>query len=171
MWNKIIRIALTVLIFAWAIWQFIDGNIGNGIMLVLLAGLVLLTYFRNENILLAFWYLRKNDMPKAEKALNRIKNPEQTLITSQLAYWYMLQGMIHSQNGIGKAETFLRKALSTGLRMKTDQAMAKLQLAGIAIAKRRKREAMVLLTDVKKLDTRGMLNDQVKMIKQQMKRI
>lgn len=171
MWNKIIRLALTVLIFAWAVWQFVEGNIGNGIMLVLLAGLVLLTYFRNENILLAFWHLRKNNMPGAEKALNRIKNPEQTLIKSQLAYWYMLQGMIHSQTGIGKAETFLRKALSTGLRMKTDQAMAKLQLAGIAIAKRRKREAMVLLTDVKKLDTRGMLNDQVKMIKQQMKRI
>jgi hypothetical protein len=171
MWNKIIRLALTTLIFAWAVWQFIEGNIGNGIMLVLLAGLVLLTYFRNENILLAFWHLRKNNMAGAEKALNRIKNPEQSLIKSQLAYWYMLQGMIQSQTGIGKAESYLRKALSTGLRMKTDQAMAKLQLAGIAIAKRRKREAMVLLADVKKLDTRGMLNDQVKMIKAQMKRI
>lgn len=171
MWNKIIRLALTTLIFAWAIWQFVEGNIGNGIMLVLLSALVLLTYFRNENILIAFWHLRKNNMAKAEKSLNRIKNPEQSLVKGQLAYWYMLKGMIESQTGIGKAETYLRKALSTGLRMKTDQAMAKLQLAGIAIAKRRKREAMVLLSEVKKLDTRGMLNDQVKMIKAQMKRI
>lgn len=110
-------------------------------------------------------------MPKAQKALNRIKNPEASLIKGQLAYYYMLQGMIESQNGIGKAETYLRKALKTGLRLKQDQAMAKLQLAGIALAKRRKREAQVLLTEVKKLDTRGVLNDQVKMIKQQMKRI
>lgn len=110
-------------------------------------------------------------MAKAEKALNRIKNPEQSLVKGQLAYWYMLQGMIHGQTGIGKAESFMRKALSTGLRHKHDQAMAKLQLAGIAVAKRRKREATVLLTEVKKLDTRGMLNDQVKMIKAQMKRI
>lgn len=152
-------------------WQFVDGNIGNGIMLVLLAGLVLLTYFRNENMIMAFWYLRKQDMAKAEKALNRIKNPEQSLVKGQLAYWYMLQGMIHGQTSMGKAESFMRKALSTGLRQKHDQAMAKLQLAGIAIAKRRKREATVLLTEVKKLDTRGMLNDQVKMIKAQMKRI
>jgi hypothetical protein len=110
-------------------------------------------------------------MVKAQKALGRLKNPEQSLITGQLAYYYMLSGMIQSQNGIGKAETFLRKALKTGLRMKHDQAMTKLQLAGISIAKRRKREAQMLLTEVKKLDEKGMLNDQVKMLKQQMKRI
>ncbi len=171
MGSKIIRIALTVVIFAWAIWQFVDGNIGNGIMLVLLSGLVLLTYFRNEYIMLAFWHMRKNNMEKAEKALDKIKNPEAVLIKGQLAYWYMLKGMIVSQTGLGKAETLLRKALSTGLRMKHDQAMCKLQLAGIAISKRRKREATVLLSEVKKLDTKGMLKDQVKMIKAQMKRI
>jgi hypothetical protein len=65
----------------------------------------------------------------------------------------------------------MRKALNTGLRMKHDQAMAKLNLAGIAIAKRKKREAMVLMSQVKELDERGMLNEQVKMLKQQMKRI
>ena len=171
MLNKIIRLTLTALFFGLAIWQFIDGSIGNGIMLVLLAGLVLLTFFRNENMLIAFWYLRKNDMAKAEKSLNRIKNPEQSLLQGQLAYWYMLQGMIQSQTGIGKAESLMRKALSTGLRQKHDQAMAKLQLAGFAVAKRRKREATVLLTEVKKLDTRGMLKDQIKMLKDQMKRI
>lgn len=171
MLNKIIRLTLTAALIGVAVWQFIEGNIGNGIMLVLLGLLVLFSFFRNENILIALWFLRSNKMDKAEKALNRIKNPEKSLIRSQLAYYYMLRGMIQSQSGIGKAETLLRKALSTGLRMKTDQAMAKLQLAGIAIAKRRKREAMILLTEVKKLDKRGMLNDQVKMMKNQMKRI
>lgn len=171
MLNKIIRLTLTVALIGVAVWQFIEGNIGNGIMLTLLGLLVLFSFFRNENILIALWFLRSNKMEKAGKALNRIKNPEKSLIRSQLAYYYMLRGMIQSQSGIGKAETLLRKALSTGLRMKTDQAMAKLQLAGIAIAKRRKREAMILLTEVKKLDKRGMLNDQVKMMKNQMKRI
>lgn len=171
MLNKIVRLALTGLLLAFAIWLFIDGEIGNGIMVVLLAGLVLLTYFRNEKIMMAFWYLRKNNMEKAGIWLDKIKEPEKSLVKGQQAYWYMLKGMIESQKGIGKAESYLRKALATGLRMKHDQAMAKLQLAGIAVAKRRKREAMVLLSEVKKLDTRGMLTDQVKMIKQQMKRI
>lgn len=171
MLNKIIRLGLTAIIWGLSVWQFMDGNIGNGISLVLLGGLVLFTFFRNENILIAFWFLRSNKMDKAQKSLNRIKNPEQSLLKGQLAYYFMLQGMVRSQSGLGKAETYLRKALSTGLRMKHDQAMAKLQLAGIAVAKRRKREAMVLLGEVKKLDTRKMLSDQVKMIKNQMKRI
>lgn len=171
MLSKYLRLGLTAALLGLSVWQFIEVEIGNGIMWFLLAVLVLFTYFRNERILQAFWFLRKNDMEKAQKALDRIKNPEAALIKGQLAYYYMLQGMIQSQSGIGKAESYLRKALKTGLRQKHDQAMAKLQLAGIALAKRRKREAQVLLTEVKKLDSRGMLTDQVKMLKQQMKRI
>jgi len=171
MFSKYIRLGLTAILFGLSVWQFVELEIGNGIMWLLLAAVVIFTYFRNERILQAFWFLRKNEMDKAQRALDRIKNPEQSLIKGQLAYYYMLQGMVQSQSGIGKAESFLRKALKTGLRQKHDQAMAKLQLAGIALAKRRKREAQVLLTDVKKLDERGMLNDQVKMLKQQMKRI
>jgi hypothetical protein len=44
-------------------------------------------------------------------------------------------------------------------------------LAGVAMHKRRKREATTLLNEAKKLDKHGMLNDQIKMMKQQMKKI
>jgi len=166
-----LRLILPVLLLALAVWLFIDGQIGNGVLAILIGTLILFTYFRNERILISFWHLRKNNLDKAEASLNKIKQPEKILIRGQLAYWYMLKGIIESQRGVGKAESYLRKALKTGLRMKHDQAMAKLQLAGIALTKRRKREAMVLLTEVKKLDSRGMLDEQVKMIKAQMKRI
>lgn len=79
--------------------------------------------------------------------------------------------MIESQRKVGKAETLLKRALNTGLRMDQDKALAKLNLAGIALTKRRKREAQILLTEVKKLDTKGVLAEQTKYIKQQMKRI
>jgi hypothetical protein len=52
-----------------------------------------------------------------------------------------------------------------------DKALAKLNLAGIALTKRRKKEAQILLTEVKKLDKNGALAEQTKYIKQQMKRI
>lgn len=55
--------------------------------------------------------------------------------------------------------------------MKQDLAMAKLNLAGIAMTKRRKREAQLLLQDAKKLDKHNVLADQIKMMKQQMKRM
>lgn len=171
MLNKYLRLALTAATFVWAIFQFIDGNIGNGILLVLLSGLILLTYFKNERILWAFWQLRSQRMDKAEKILLGLRNPEGSLIKSQLAYYYFMLGLIESQRGLGKAETLLKKALNTGLRMKTDQAMAKLNLAGIAMSKRKKREAQILLQEVKKLDEKKLLDDQVKMLNQQLKRI
>ncbi len=171
MLNKALRIGLSSAVFLLSIWQFIDGEIGNGIMWLLLSGLIILTYFRNERILMSFWYLRKNNMDKAEAMIDKIKNPEKSLVRGQLAYFYFLKGMIESQRGIGKAESFLKKAISTGLRMDQDKAMAKLQLAGIAIAKRRKREATNLLAEVKKLDKRGVLDEQVKYIKQGLKKI
>ena len=171
MFSKIIRLGLTAAIFAWSIYQFADGEIGNGIALLFPMGLVLFTYFRNERILLSLWHMRKNDVAKAEKALAGIRNPEKSLIKGQLAYYYLLMGMIESQRKVGKAETLLKRALNTGLRLDQDKALAKLNLAGIALTKRRKKEAQILLTEVKKLDKNGALTEQTKYIKQQMKRI
>ena len=76
-----------------------------------------------------------------------------------------------SQTNINQAEKYFKKALSLGLNMKHDIAMAKLQLAGIALSKRRKREATILITEAKKLDTQNMLAEQIKMLKQQLKKI
>ena len=171
MFSKIIRLGLTAAIFVWSIYQFADGEIGNGIALLFPMGLVLFTYFRNERILLSLWHMRKNDVAKAEKALAGIRNPEKSLIKGQLAYYYLLMGMIESQRKVGKAETLLKRALNTGLRLDQDKALAKLNLAGIALTKRRKKEAQILLTEVKKLDKNGALAEQTKYIKQQMKRI
>ncbi|HAF47074.1 MAG: DUF2892 domain-containing protein [Flavobacteriales bacterium] len=171
MFSKIIRLGLTAAIFAWSIYQFADREIGNGIALLFPMGLVLFTYFRNERILLTLWHMRKNDVAKAEKALAGIRNPEKSLIKGQLAYYYLLMGMIESQRKVGKAETLLKRALNTGLRLDQDKALAKLNLAGIALTKRRKKEAQILLTEVKKLDKNGALAEQTKYIKQQMKRI
>lgn len=171
MFSKIIRIALSLGLFVWSIYNFIDGEIGNGMALLFPTALVLFSYFRNERILWSLYHMRKQNLDKAEKVLLGIKNPEKSLIKTQLAYYYLLIGMIESQRKVGKAETLLKKALNTGLRMDQDKALAKLNLAGIALSKRRKKEAQILLTDVKRLDSKGVLAEQTKYIKQQMKKI
>ena len=86
MFSKIIRLGLTAGILAWSIQQFTQNHIGNGIFLLLPMSIVLFTYFRNERILLSLWHMRKNNVAKAEKALTGIRNPEKSLIRSQLAY-------------------------------------------------------------------------------------
>lgn len=171
MFNKNIKLVLAGLILVAAIWQFFEGNIGNGISLVLLAGIFIFLYFKNEMILLAFLRLRKQDFVGAKKWLDKINNPETALITKQQGYYWYLHGLMLSQTNITKAEKYFKRAIKLGLSMDHDLAMAKLNLAGIAMTKRRKREATQLLSEAKKLDKHGMMKDQIKMMKEQMKKI
>jgi hypothetical protein len=171
MFHKNIKLIIASLISVWAIYQFSQGNIMNGISILLLAGIFVLLYFKNEFILMAFLQLRKQDFEGTKKWLGYIKNPETALIVKQQGYFNYLHGIILSQTNITQAEKYLRKAVKLGLSMDHDLAMAKLQLAGIAMTKRRKREATLLMAEAKKLDKQGMLKDQMKMMKDQMKKI
>jgi tetratricopeptide (TPR) repeat protein len=171
MFNKNIKLVITALIVAYAIYQFVEGFIGNGIFLILLSLIFVFLYFRNEMILLAFLRMRKQDMAGTEKWLERIKNPEAALTTKQQGYYNYLFGIIYSQKNLTQAEKYFKKALKLGLNMDYDLAMAKLSLAGIAMQKRRKREATTLLQEAKKLDKNNMLTEQIKMMQQQMKKI
>lgn len=171
MFNKIFKLIIAGLIIAYAIFQFIEGNIGNGIFLILLSTIFIFLYFRNEMILLAFLRMRKQDMAGTQKWLEKIKNPETALTTKQQGYYNYLHGILFSQTNLTQAEKYFKKALKLGLSMDYDVAMAKLSLAGIAMQKRRKREATMLLNEAKKLDKQNMLTEQIKMMQQQMKKI
>ncbi len=170
MFNKNIKLVLSVLLVAGAVYQFIESNIGNGIALVLLASLILVLYFKNEFILLAFLKLRKQDFDGATKWLDRIKNPTSALIKSQLGYYNYLRGIMFSQTNMNEAERYFKTAVSLGLSMGHDMAMAKLNLAGIAFSKMRKQEAELLLKEAEAHDKRGLLKEQIQMVKGQMKR-
>ena len=171
MFHKNIKLVLAFLIVAFAGYQFAEGEIGNGIALILLALIFVFLYFRNEVILLAFLRMRKQDLEGTEKWLKKISNPQAALTTKQQGYFNYLYGIIYSQKNLTQAEKYFRKALKLGLNMDYDLAMAKLSLAGIAMQKRRKREATTLLQEAKKLDKNNMLGEQIKMMQQQLKRI
>lgn len=171
MYNREIKFGLAALLFGLSVYQFVLVNIGWGLLLLLLTGIVVLTIFRHEGIIMALYHLRKQDLAKAEASLNKIKAPEKLIRTQQAYYWY-LQGLIGmQQKGIGKSEKYFIKALNLGLRLKEDQAVAKLNLAGIYMSKRKKREAELYLNQAKKLDTKKLLEDQIKMLRSQLGRI
>jgi hypothetical protein len=170
MYNKNIKLTIAILVFGYAIYQFIEGEIGNGIMYILLSSIFVFLYFKNEFILLAFLKLRKQDFAGATKWLNKIKNPSSALVKKQQGYYNFLNGIMVSQTNMNEAEKFFKKAVEFGLAMDHDLAMAKLNLAGIAFSKRRPQEAQKLLAEAQKLDKRNMLAEQIKMMKQQMKK-
>ncbi len=170
MYNKNIKLIIALLIIAYAIYQFTEGFIGSGIMWILLSLIFVFLYFKNEFILLAFLKLRKQDFEGAKKWLNMIKKPSSALVKKQEGYFNYLHGIMVSQTNMNEAEKYFKNALSLGLSMDHDLAMAKLNLAGIAFSKRRPQEAKILMKEAEKLDKRNMLSDQIKMMKDSMKK-
>lgn len=169
MFNKLIKLIIAFGIIAFAVFQFTKGNIGNGISLLLLAGVFIFLYFKNEFLLLAFLKLRKQDFDGAKTWLDKIKNPDTALVKKQQGYYNYLHGLMTMQDNMNASEKYFKKAIDLGLSMDHDLAMAKLNLAGIAFSKRRKQEAQKLLNEAQKLDKHGMLTEQIKMMKQNMK--
>jgi len=171
MFHKTIKLVFAAALFILGVWQFTESNYGNGIFLFILIALPVFLYFRNEYILLAFLRLRKQDFPGAKVWLDKIKNPETALVRKQRGYYNYLNGLMVSQTNLIQAEKFFRKAIELGLNMDMDLAVAKLNLAGIALSRRRKMEATQLLNETKKLDKHNMLKEQIGMMKEQLKRI
>jgi len=169
--HKNIKLLLTGVSLGYGIYQFIESNIGNGIFFTLLSLLILFFYFRNELILWSFLKMRKQDLEGTEKILNKIKHPSRALIRKQQGYYHYFFGIIYAQKNLGTSEKHFKQAIKLGLSMDHDLAMAKMSLAGIAMQKRRKREAQTLLTEAKKLDKNQMLGDQLKLMQQQLKKI
>ena len=146
-----------------------NRNVGYGILLVVLSAVPIFLFFKNEYILMAFWFLRKQNMPKAALWLSKITNFQSQLHKSQYGYFHYLQGLTLAQEHPQKVEPLMRKALEYGLNMKHDRAMATLNIAAGAMQKGRKQEAQKLLEEAKRLDTAGMMTDQIKMMKDQLK--
>ena len=171
MFHRNIKLIIAGLIIVTGVWQFTESNIGNGIFLLLLSAIPIFLYFKNEFILLAFLKLRKQDFEGAKEWLAYIKEPVAALVKKQQGYFNYLHGIMLSQTNINQSEKYFKKAIELGLSMDMDLAVAKLNLAGIAMTRRRKLEATSLLNEAKKLDKQNMLKEQITMMKDQMKKI
>lgn len=167
--NKYIKFVIAGLMIAAGIYLMMNRNIGWGIVVVLLSSIPVLLFFKNEFILTAFWYLRKQNMEKATKWLSNITNFESQLHRSQYGYFHYLQGLTLAQDHPQKVEPLMKKALEYGLNMKHDRAMATLNIAAGAMQKGRRQEATKLLEEAKRLDSAGMMTEQIKMLKDQLK--
>jgi Tfp pilus assembly protein PilF len=144
------------------------GFWGWGITVFLLGGIILLTFFFNENMLIAQFYLRKDNTAKAEVWLTKVTDYEKELNKNQHGYYNLLIGLLESRKAPMKSEKYFKKALSLGMKMSHNVALAKLSLAGIAMAKRNKREAQMYLQEATKDDKNKLLADQIKMMKGQL---
>jgi hypothetical protein len=164
----IIRITLALSALSFNVWLFAAGRWGWGITFIFVTALIILSFFRNENMILALNQMRVGNTEKAKKYIDRITHP-QFLPRKQHAYILYLKAVMGSQEmGFAKSEQLLRRALELGLRQPEDNAVARMHLAGICAQTGRKNEAVSLLGEAKKMDKNGMLKDQIKMMQQQL---
>lgn len=166
----VLKSLLTISSLGFTVWLFYDGYWGWGIVFIFITAILGLFIFRNENLIMATLQLRQQNMEKAQKYLNRIKQPEY-LMKGQRAYFFYLKGISGSTgSSMGQIESYFRKALSIGLKRDHDKAMAKLNIGAVCMQTGRRREAETLLNEAKKLDTKGMLTQHIKDLKKQMGR-
>ena len=169
--NKYIKLVLSVLMIIGGIILIVNRETAWGVILIILSIFPIVLFFRNEFILLAFWQIRKQNLAGAKKWLDKISNPSKQLHRQQMGYFNYLNGICVSQDNPAKAENYMRKSLELGLTFDHDKALASLNLAGSLLSKGKKNEAEKYLADAKKYDKSNMLGDQIKMMKEQMKRV
>lgn len=155
---------------AFGVYLMFHRTIGWGVVLVVLSSFPILLFFKNEFILLAFWQLRKQNFAKATVWLNKITHFEGQLHKGQYGYFHYLQGLCIAQDNPSKLEHYMKKSLEYGLNMKHDRALATLNLSAAALGRGQKTEAQRLLDEAKRLDSSNMMTDQIKLLKEQMKK-
>ncbi|MEO6850213.1 MAG: DUF2892 domain-containing protein, partial [Mucilaginibacter sp.] len=165
--SNIVRLVISCVVAGAGVALCVFGFWGWGIPVFFLGGLILLTFFFNENMLIAQYYLRKENMVNSEQWLLKITNYEKQLFKAQHGYYNLLIGLIESRKAPLKSEKYFKKAISLGMKMSHNTALAKLSLAGISMAKRNKREAQMYLQEATKDDKNKLLADQIKMMKGQ----
>ena len=112
----IIKSLLTLSSLFFTIYLFYSGSWGWAIVFIFITAFIGIFLFRNENLILAALQMRQQNMEKAQKYLNRIKQP-QFLMKGQQAYFYYLKAIASSQIlKTGQVESLFRKALSIGLK-------------------------------------------------------
>ena len=165
----IIRCIIATIALGFNVFLFINGNWGWGITFLFFTAIVILSFFRNESMILALNQMRLGNTDKAKTYINRITHPN-LLPRKQHAYVLFLQAVMNTQEfGFSKSEQYLRKAIGLGLRTGQDNAVARMHLAGICLQTGRKSEAEKLLAEAKKLDNTGMMREQINSMLNQMK--
>ena len=111
---------------------------------------------------------KKSEVEKAERRLLRIKDPDHALhAVNELPITSCWGPSV--RNATRTVLNDCSKALEIGLS-RQEKAMAKLQLGAIAMQKDRRREDEALVAEAKRLDKGKLLDDQIAMVKQGLKR-
>lgn len=167
----IIKCALALVSLGGTVALFADGHWGWGIVMIFVSAFIGLFFFRHERMILGLNQMRLGNQEKAKYHFDKITAP-QFLPRKQHAYVLYMKAVLGTQElGFSKTEQMLRKAITMGLRTSQDNAVARMHLAGICAQTGRRQDAITLLAEAKKLDSSGMMKEQISMMQKQLQAI
>ena len=102
----IIRCIVAAVALFFNVYLFVSGHWGWGITFIFVTALVGLSFFRNENMILALNQMRVGNTDKAKHYINKITHPN-LLPKKQHAYVIFLQAVMNTQEfGFSKSEQY-----------------------------------------------------------------
>ena len=159
---RLLKILIAAASGAYTVQLFTGGYTGAGIGMLILTILLVLISLRSMRLVMAFVYLRQQKMEEAKTWLGRVRVNQ--LWPRQRGYYYFLMGSLTMEQNMNDAEKLLKQAISLGLKHKHDEAAAKLNLAVVASTRRNLPEAKKLINECKRLDEKGMMTRDIKMV-------
>ena len=167
MLTRLLKLVLAAASLGTTVMLYVEGAWGSAVGMTLLTAVLILVNLRSVRLVVAFANLRMQRMEEAVKWLRRI-TPEQ-LWPGQRGYYHFLLGSVTMQQNLHEAESHLRKALSLGLKQDHDKAAVKLNLAVCMSAKQDRKKALIMIQEAKRLDTKGMLKNDIKQVEAMIK--
>lgn len=160
--TRLLKILLAAISLAYTVYLFTKAQTGSAIGMIFVTIILTLATLRSMRMVMAFVHLRQQNMEKAKTWLARIN--EHQLWPRQRGYYYFLMGSMTMEQNMNDAEKFIKRALQLGLKQDHDKAAANLNLAVVASTRRKLPEAKRLIKESKRLDTKGALARDIKMV-------
>ena len=160
--TRLLKILLAASSLAYTIYLFTKAQTGSAIGMIFVTIILTLATLRSMRMVMAFVHLRQQNMEKAKTWLARIN--ENQLWPRQRGYYYFLMGSMTMEQNMNDAEKFIKRALQLGLKQDHDKAAAHLNLAVVASTRRKLPEEKRLIKESKRLDTKGALARDIKMV-------
>lgn len=135
--------------------SFSNGKDMAGIAFLILLTVLLLDYFRSGTVWVAFRYVRKGEIEKAEQQLSHIKYYNK-LRPAHKASYHIVKGYIAlNKNELNAATDEFLEAIAIGPKHAQDKVMCYLNLTNIYIKQKKLGFARETLNEAKTLKVKG----------------
>lgn len=153
------RIAIVVLVTAYAVYQLANGD-RSAYVLLAGAAFIGLGYFRYGPVRPAFMAARHDDFDTARRHLGSIRFPN-LLSPQSRAYWHWTNAILAAQDPsqIDSAEDEMRQGVGGALRTSHDRCLATATLAELVTRQGRIEEALGLLAEAERFPHRDTAED------------